>query len=554
MATYISKLRRGVKDDANGRNDWETYTAQENHMKPQDGELVLEYDNGVPRLKIGDGEKEFGELPYMSVDSFILPKQEYVSLSTEWETAADKRYYQEVDVTNATITSKSKVDLQPTAEQLSIFQEKDLTFVAENTNGTVRVYCVGQKPQNEYDIPVTVTEIITEEETIIGNTTATPYPRPDWNQTDSTKADYIKNKPNLNAKLDVATYNADMAGLRQDITNEAHFRGYLSTNAAVQALSADANDYAYSAESGTTWIYGANGWEDRGVPVPDQVIPASTSTPLMDGAASAGTENAYARGDHRHPSDSTKADKATTLDGYGITDAVRLEDAACLDDDNVYTGSNTFTGDVHITTTLGFGLQNEAYIEFDGEQVIFDNTFGSLYLQSRGDAGSAIEMDSGIVLRSDDNVQLSLSDIIEANACIYAPEFSENGTLLSDKYLQKTKLTLTELQEGLASGEYDGCLIQLVAVDEETHHDRFVKHHPVVVPNNGVIDVTANTSSLGETGLFTTEKYRLFINDAQADFTVDICTINLNDVSAGVFSDGGNIEVTDEDVLFYVIK
>lgn len=31
--------------------------------------------------------------------------------------------------------------------------------------------------------------------TIIGNTTATPYPRPDWNQTDETKADYIKNKP-----------------------------------------------------------------------------------------------------------------------------------------------------------------------------------------------------------------------------------------------------------------------------------------------------------------------------------------------------------------------
>lgn len=30
---------------------------------------------------------------------------------------------------------------------------------------------------------------------IIGNTTATPNPRPDWNQIDETKADYIKNKP-----------------------------------------------------------------------------------------------------------------------------------------------------------------------------------------------------------------------------------------------------------------------------------------------------------------------------------------------------------------------
>ena len=32
---------------------------------------------------------------------------------------------------------------------------------------------------------------------IIGDTTATPNPRPDWNQTDETKADYIKNKPDV---------------------------------------------------------------------------------------------------------------------------------------------------------------------------------------------------------------------------------------------------------------------------------------------------------------------------------------------------------------------
>lgn len=38
---------------------------------------------------------------------------------------------------------------------------------------------------------------------------------------------------------------------------------------------------------------------------------ASSATPLMDGTASAGTSNAFARGDHRHPSDTTKADKPT---------------------------------------------------------------------------------------------------------------------------------------------------------------------------------------------------------------------------------------------------
>ena len=38
---------------------------------------------------------------------------------------------------------------------------------------------------------------------IIGNTTATPNPQPDWNQNDSAKADYIKNKPEILTKTDV---------------------------------------------------------------------------------------------------------------------------------------------------------------------------------------------------------------------------------------------------------------------------------------------------------------------------------------------------------------
>lgn len=40
---------------------------------------------------------------------------------------------------------------------------------------------------------------------------------------------------------------------------------------------------------------------------------ASTTTPLMDGTASVGTELAFARGDHRHPSDTSKADKSATV-------------------------------------------------------------------------------------------------------------------------------------------------------------------------------------------------------------------------------------------------
>lgn len=158
---YISQMRRGVKDDTTGRNDWAEYEKLPNHLIPLEGELVLEYDNGIPRLKIGDGKRKFSELPYMSVDSFILPKTASVHIDpTKWQQASDDRYYQVVTVQNAVITPNSKVDLTPNAEQLDIFHEKDLAFVAENEDGVVSVFCVGQVPTHAYTIQATVTEVV----------------------------------------------------------------------------------------------------------------------------------------------------------------------------------------------------------------------------------------------------------------------------------------------------------------------------------------------------------------------------------------------------------
>ena len=57
------------------------------------------------------------------------------------------------------VTANSQVDLTPSVEQLSIFYEKDLTFVTENVGGVVTVYVIGQKPQNDYTIQVTITEV-----------------------------------------------------------------------------------------------------------------------------------------------------------------------------------------------------------------------------------------------------------------------------------------------------------------------------------------------------------------------------------------------------------
>lgn len=62
-------------------------------------------------------------------------------------------------VTIPEATANSKIDLNPTVEQLNIFYNKDITFVVGNNNGTITVYCIGQKPTQDYTMQTTITEV-----------------------------------------------------------------------------------------------------------------------------------------------------------------------------------------------------------------------------------------------------------------------------------------------------------------------------------------------------------------------------------------------------------
>ena len=78
-------------------------------------------------------------------------------LASKWVKDSDNQYSQVVSISG--ITENSKVDLQPTVEQLLIFYEKDLSFVTENEDGVVTIYCIGQKPLSDYTIQATITEV-----------------------------------------------------------------------------------------------------------------------------------------------------------------------------------------------------------------------------------------------------------------------------------------------------------------------------------------------------------------------------------------------------------
>lgn len=81
----------------------------------------------------------------------------YISLLADAWVGEGNLYSQIVTVDD--VTENSQVDLTPDVEQLAVFYEKDLTFVTENDGGVVTVYAIGQKPQNDYTIQVTITEV-----------------------------------------------------------------------------------------------------------------------------------------------------------------------------------------------------------------------------------------------------------------------------------------------------------------------------------------------------------------------------------------------------------
>ena len=91
------------------------------------------------------------------ISSSLLNKISSVTLLANQWIGETSPYSQTVTIAGA--TENSKIDLNPTIEQLNIFHNKDIAFVVENDNGVITAYCIGQKPKNDYTIQATITEV-----------------------------------------------------------------------------------------------------------------------------------------------------------------------------------------------------------------------------------------------------------------------------------------------------------------------------------------------------------------------------------------------------------
>ena len=156
-------MRRGTSQQ------WIDYESSTDYQKPHEGELVIEYNDGIPTLKVGDGVRDYSELPSISVDSVVLPTKARVSIKggdENWIVVTDDNgtplgyTKQPVVVDGATITPNSQINLQLTSSEIVAFYAKSLAFTVENDNCNVSVICVGQIPQNDWTFRATVVEVV----------------------------------------------------------------------------------------------------------------------------------------------------------------------------------------------------------------------------------------------------------------------------------------------------------------------------------------------------------------------------------------------------------
>ena len=97
------------------------------------------------------------EGPYGGSGGTAAKLTEVTLLASAWK-GGESPYSQVVAVDGVSVNSK--VDLQPSVEQLEIFHDKDLAFSTENDRGVVTVYAIGDKPTNDYTIQATITEVL----------------------------------------------------------------------------------------------------------------------------------------------------------------------------------------------------------------------------------------------------------------------------------------------------------------------------------------------------------------------------------------------------------
>lgn len=99
---------------------------------------------------INTSEESTGIIP-------VLPRIATITLAASAWTGSSEPYSQVVEIN--TVTSASKIDLQPTAQQIVSLQNAETSLMVENNGGVVTCYAIGNKPTVDYTMQVLIQEV-----------------------------------------------------------------------------------------------------------------------------------------------------------------------------------------------------------------------------------------------------------------------------------------------------------------------------------------------------------------------------------------------------------
>lgn len=105
-----------------------------------------------PNIKvwINTSEEGTGVIP-------VLPRVATITLAADSWSGSSDPYSQSVEI--ATVTTASKVDLQPTAQQIVSLQNAEISLMIENNGGVLTCYAIGNKPTVDYTMQVLIQEV-----------------------------------------------------------------------------------------------------------------------------------------------------------------------------------------------------------------------------------------------------------------------------------------------------------------------------------------------------------------------------------------------------------
>lgn len=145
MAKYIVQHRRGTTAE------WLSIGTV-----LREGEIGIEYadeEQSEVRLLIGT-KNGINALPFASVS-----KIRTISLPADGWIGDASPFSQDVSIEG--VTKNSKIDLQPTPDQLAQLQDDETSLVVENNDTSVTVYAIGEKPSIDLILQCVITEVST---------------------------------------------------------------------------------------------------------------------------------------------------------------------------------------------------------------------------------------------------------------------------------------------------------------------------------------------------------------------------------------------------------